>query len=510
MKGRGLLLAGKEVPGIGQLVREPLLSGWRLARFGRWGDVRCFCHLLSARLLRLPLLVVDGWPIDGKQDLETARAFIGEETEAAYYAVRPNDFTSVERFALARFRRVPPLSWKNWAMGAARRLLPRVVRRWPPLRALARRVSGIHPAPETGREAAAPVPAALSLFKSLNAVPWRPPSPEARERDLVDRVALFFPCPQTIHVVLLNRCNLSCVMCPYHSPRYRHRHRSDWFEERRVMERGMFEKVAAYAGTRGVSLQFGQIEEPLLHREFLDFVRLAKRAGVPYMHLTTNGTLLGKSVSLEELTAVGLDSVMFSIDASSPETYQAIRGGDLAVLEETIRRFIRPARARGIRVGVSFILQAEARSEREAFLRRWREAGLNYVTFYQLSEYDERMNMVREESFYRLPERYPCASPWVQAVVFPAGEVSLCCKALLDLPVRGIDSVGTLAQEDFEAVWTGERMSRIRRELLRGEFREFDMCRDCLIWSATSSFIETGPGYVRQYNETMETYTFTG
>lgn len=332
----------------------------------------------------------------------------------------------------------------------------------------------------------------------------------SRRRDLLDRVGTFFPRPLGIHVVVLNKCNLACVMCPFHSPVYKPGHKSDFFGDYNAMTSETFERIAEYAGKHAIGLQFGQVEEPMMHKKLPEMFRLAKAKGVPHIHMTTNGTLLTPDKA-DELLDSGLTSLMVSLDASDPETYREIRGSDLEAVEENLRYFLPRAKARGIKTWVSFILQDRALEERQAFFEKWRAIGVDNVTFYVLGTHDTETGELVDHKFMydRETKRYPCASPWVQSVVFPSGEVSLCCRTMGLVGWTGIVSVGTLAERTFEEIWTGDDYRRVREELLRNEFEKFSICEKCSIWSATTSMVEKASTYERVYNETMETFIFT-
>ena len=357
-----------------------------------------------------------------------------------------------------------------------------------------------------------PTVALPSLLETFGIDSWQQYSapPEVLRRDLLERVEQFFPHPIGIHVVVLNKCNLECVMCPFHSPVYKEGHTSGYFDDYRSMKFEVFEKIAEYAGRHKISLQFGQIEEPLMHKRIVEFLNLAKAKGVPYMHMTTNGTLLTPDKS-DQLLESGLTSVMVSIDASDRETYRLIRGDDLEKVEANLRYFVPRAKAKGIKTWVSFILQDQALGEREAFINKWRDVGVDHITFYALGEHDKSSGeLINHKLIYdRGEERYPCAAPWVQSVVFPDGEVSLCCRTMGLVGWEGVVSVGTLVKSSYEDVWGGNRYRAVRDELLRGEFNKFPICHKCSIWSASTSIIEKTKTYERVYNETMETYTFT-
>lgn len=336
-------------------------------------------------------------------------------------------------------------------------------------------------------------------------IDWR--DEEALRHDLIERNHLYFPHPTSMHVAVLNKCNLKCVMCPYHSPVYQDAHTSGYFDEEKSLSLATFEKLADYAGQRKIPLQFGQIEETLLHPNIFDFILFAKKRGVPYIHLTTNGTLLTKAKA-ESLAASGVDSVMFSIDSVDPETYKKIRGASLSRLENNIEYFLPLAQKHGIRVVCSFIRQEPAMNQRDAFIEKWKGKGVNAVTFYVLSDHDPRTGeFIRTEQFREDEERYPCASPWVQTAIMPDGSVGLCCKTMTDIGWK-ITSVGNINTQDFDEIWSADRYRTVRKELLDNKFEEFTTCKRCPIWSASTFQTEYGNDYVRSFNETMETITF--
>jgi MoaA/NifB/PqqE/SkfB family radical SAM enzyme len=274
------------------------------------------------------------------------------------------------------------------------------------------------------------------------------------------------------------------------------------------MSEETFRRIADYAAANKIALQFGQIEEPLMHKKIFELLEYAHRVGVPQMHMTTNGTILTRPRA-DRLVETGINSVMFSIDAATPETFKEIRGANLEELEENVKYFVTKASTNGIKTWASFILQPQSRHEREAFLMKWRSIGVDYVTFYVLTEHDTKNGAyIRTEEHYDKGARYPCASPWMQSVVFPEGQVSLCCKTMTDVGWRGVISMGNLQNKSFEDIWRSKRYTQVRRELLDNQFDDFQVCRECEIWSASTSQTEVTDNYVRTFNETMETYKF--
>lgn len=507
-------------------------SGWT---FSQIDGTKPIARILAG-IGRVDRLILANHPLDREDDRELLDQFAAALKDGPiYYSPRPNMYVDVADYALfgAPAAALEAFAPENVPVGArilefARDVyghLPASVRAAArPLVREVHRVAWRYAAADGGSSAIAAsatnadvkigtlepeekIPSGLANlpFKPRD---WSPTTPLLR-RDLLDRVEAFFPFPRGIHVVTLNKCNLACVMCPYHSPKYKSHHTSGYFDEYRSMSMETFRRIADYAGRNGISLQFGQIEEPLMHKRIFEFISYARQAGVPNIHMSTNGTFMTKEKA-DILLETGITSVMFSIDATSPETYKEIRGSDLENLEANARYFIQRAREKGIKTWASFILQNQPDGEREAFLQKWRKIGVTYVTFYVLTDHDPKTGkFIRTEEFREKGDRYPCASPWLQSVAFPDGEISLCCKTMTDVGWRGVVSVGSLKDTEFERIWTSEKYRKVRDELIKGHFEEFQVCADCEIWSASTQAVEVGEGYVRTFNETMSTYQFT-
>ena len=512
----------------------PLLDAWLKNRGYRaqrtTGLDDSALHKAWEQLVRMgaPAFLFD-YPIETENDLKAIDAFMAHVNQNGgewFYSPRPNEYVDVDNAAMIGMAVAQSLggaTFKEILKPYAKRAIERLPLQWRrPVRNLAQRIyqksavpasAGEPSAAQNGRKdernfsPVVKIPGALRRLQ-FNWKNWQAPK-EVLSRDLLDRVTNFYPHPSSIHVIVLNQCNLKCVMCPYHSPKYKQHHTSGYFDERKALTTETFRKVAEYAGSRKIGLQFGQIEEVLMHKSFFEFLDVSRECGVPQIHVTTNGVLLDQAKA-ERLASSGVTSVMFSIDSVNPETYREIRGSDLEQLEQNIRYFMPLAKRAGISVMASFILQPQAINERQQFLDKWRALGIDQVTFYVLTDHDVKTgSFIRDGGeIYAKGDRYPCASPWTQAVMFPEGEISLCCKTMTDVGWRGVVSVGTLKDKSMEQIWRGEEYRKVRQELLDNSFDKFPVCINCEIWSASTSLVEEGKDFKRTFNETMETYQF--
>jgi MoaA/NifB/PqqE/SkfB family radical SAM enzyme len=118
-----------------------------------------------------------------------------------------------------------------------------------------------------------------------------------------------------LYVEITTACNLDCIMCI----------RRAWHEPIGTMPPGTFaaliDQLAALPAPPTIHLSgFG---EPMSHRHFLDFVRMAKGIGAK-VEATTNGTLLDEAMA-NALLDLDLDRLVVSLDGASPARFEEIR-----------------------------------------------------------------------------------------------------------------------------------------------------------------------------------------
>lgn len=75
--------------------------------------------------------------------------------------------------------------------------------------------------------------------------------------------------------------------------------------------------------------------EPTMHPNFLDFVKLGKRAGYPKVQTVTNGRMFNYPEFLETAAKNGLDEITFSLHGHTPKLHDALVGTPGAFVEET-------------------------------------------------------------------------------------------------------------------------------------------------------------------------------
>jgi radical SAM protein with 4Fe4S-binding SPASM domain len=114
-------------------------------------------------------------------------------------------------------------------------------------------------------------------------------------------------------------------------------------------------------------------------------IRYAKRAGIRYIKLATNGMLLTRQKAMS-LVNSGLDSISISLDGASPSTYAQFRiGGNFGLVVKNIERLvaIRDQAGCGPQIEIQFIIMSHNEHEIaaiEALARKLRVDTLRLKT----------------------------------------------------------------------------------------------------------------------------------
>lgn len=280
--------------------------------------------------------------------------------------------------------------------------------------------------------------------------------------------------PLTVGFEMVNRCNLSCIMC------YTVNHG----RPKSTLGQETIGKVLGEGARHGLpAVIIGLGSEPLLYKKIKDVFRAVRDAGVMDIFLNTNGVLLTEDLS-EFLVENRITRVQVSLDAATPQTYLAIRRKDeLSRIEDNVRKLIEIRRRRGGElpiVRVSFCVQPLNAHEREAFQVKWRDV-VDYVDFQAVSDFsyvDEvrekgEVERLKDKPEHReLVERF-CPLPFNSLHVWANGDVTPCCVFYGKNLVMGNASRDSLAE-----IWNGEPIKKLRQEILTGELNP--NCRICL------------------------------
>ena len=124
--------------------------------------------------------------------------------------------------------------------------------------------------------------------------------------------------PKNCIVELTNACNHACIFCT--SPKMK--------RKISYLSKDTFNNFITQAGSLGLEkVGFYATGEPFMVKGIDWSTNITKKTGIKRVYVTTNGALASLE-KIEKLVDCGLDSIKFSINAATKESYKIIHGYD--------------------------------------------------------------------------------------------------------------------------------------------------------------------------------------
>lgn len=304
-----------------------------------------------------------------------------------------------------------------------------------------------------------------------------------------DRLKAEFPSQIIVDVTEV--CNLACIHCPH--PQFK---RSEQYAGRHLdpaLHRKMVDEVREHGRGCTQYIRYTSNGEPLTHPHIYDMLDYAVKHSGVFVTLTTNGTILNAK-RLEKLLASGLHMVDVSLDASSPETYAAIRvNGNLEVTRVNVLRLLEFKRRTGgsTKIVVSYVEQPQNVHETKEFETYWRERGVDQVVIRRLHSaaggVESIAKSMRDEQSQAT--RYPCLYPWERILLNPRGELAFCPQDWVHGSV-----ITSYHDMTIREIWQSEYYKKLRDAHLANDFACHKFCGQCPDWRQTR-----WPGEGRSY-----------
>ena len=167
-------------------------------------------------------------------------------------------------------------------------------------------------------------------------------------------------------------CNHACTFCVYHYKKF----------EPIYFPKEKFFSMAKEMGALGVkSMFFAGDGEPLLNKATVDMVEFAKTQCGIDVAMNTNGVLLTKEKAPS--LAKNLEWIRFSINAGTPESYEAVHKTSGKDFEKVIANLENLANERDklnsdLVIGTQLVLLPENKNDIPELAKRLKSAGVNY------------------------------------------------------------------------------------------------------------------------------------
>lgn len=297
-------------------------------------------------------------------------------------------------------------------------------------------------------------------------------TPENRARWLRFRIAYNLAAdfrtrgrfPLQVDVELNSQCNMRCSFCLHGSTKV----------APAALPREAFDAVLSEAQRHGLcSMKFNYINEPLLVDGLAQYLLDARRHGVLSTFFATNGLRLTPDVA-EDLIEARVSKVMISLDATTPETFEAVRGSKrLRFIEDNILNLLATRRRLGVdwpRVRVNFLRNALNAHEADDFIEKWTDVAdaIGFQTEVAVPGVEAPLYRDEEEA-----EPFRCAFPWKQVVVDSSGSILPCCT----FSGRSL-ALGRVGEISIAEAWAS--MAALQDLHRDGRGKENDVCRHCI------------------------------
>lgn len=281
-----------------------------------------------------------------------------------------------------------------------------------------------------------------------------------------------------LRLELANICNDSCCFCPNRKMRRKRRQMSEELVVRLLSE-------AAELGIKKVGLFMNG--EPFVTDKLAEYIGYAKKKGFTYTYITTNGAL-ATGEKLSACFEAGLDSIKFSINAGSKESYKMIHGHDdyEKVMQHLKYAFdYREKTGLNYRILSSFVVTKYTVDEIEEH-------------YENVSKYVDELIFFNAESFagqmteevkniranvnnkrvpqYKISNSAPCKRLWDSINVTCEGYLTLCCSEAFNY--LAVEDLNEMSLKD---AWHSDLMSQMRRKHMENNLQgtQCAVCLDC-------------------------------
>lgn len=244
-----------------------------------------------------------------------------------------------------------------------------------------------------------------------------------------------------------NRCNLKCTTCFSHQDG---RGKTD-------MTLKSFIKLIRSNADHISHISLYNYGEPLLNKSTFGMIRYAKKMGIKYVKLATNGTLLTDEKAMA-LVNSGLDYISISLDGASAATYAQFRiGGNFGLVVRNIERLVAIRNQAGgrLEIELQFIIMNYNEHEIADIEVLARKLGVDKLRLKTVLIKKEKWNYLlpKNDGYNRYAgarELKTCPKPIDELVVNSDGTVIPCCY------VVGPDvekyRLGNIAQQTLEEI----------------------------------------------------------
>lgn len=282
------------------------------------------------------------------------------------------------------------------------------------------------------------------------------------------------PFPEDCMAELTNVCNHECVFCT--NPRMKRKPAH--------LSLSLFKNFVSEAARHGCKeVGFYSTGEPFVTANLDAFVQAAKAAGISYLYISTNGALATPPRAQKAIEA-GLNSIKFSINAATRESYKLVHGkDDFEKVLENVRWIYEYKKKHRLHLRLlgSCVLtrptEKEKELHREIFEKYFED--IVYVNASAQAGQAAAEAKIVTPSFHKIeypPEgaMKPCFMLWKRAHLTAEGYLTLCCVDYENnLTYARVDD-----GQDLMTHWHNSVITEMRKRHLKQELKG-TLCHKC-------------------------------
>lgn len=287
------------------------------------------------------------------------------------------------------------------------------------------------------------------------------------------------PYPLELGFDIQFACNLRCVGCYFGDDTPR----SPYMDDRSAFPIEKFRAIVEHGVENGLaSTYFGYATEPTINKRYLDYVDIARSAGVMDVWFGTNGTLLTEE-SIDHLIEMQVSRVLISVDAATKETFGKVRiRGDYDRVVENINYLVRRKQELGSvlpLLRLSFFVNSINQHEEQLFIDQWGDKAdyFSIQNFCALGE-EASEHLWPEGTRPKEPNpNFSCPQPFQRLFLNANGDVYPCCS--FDNMYNKELRLGDAFAESIESIWHGESLVALRESHRNKTYGCYKNCMNC-------------------------------
>lgn len=274
-------------------------------------------------------------------------------------------------------------------------------------------------------------------------------------------------------IELTNRCTLRCPTCFSHQDGRAKKNMS--FEE--------FKGIIDQNGHLIKTISLYNYGEPFLNAHLPEMIYYAKKKGIAYVKVATNGMHLTES-KIREIIKSQLDYLSISLDGATRETYEKFRvGGQFERVISHTRNLVNARNAAGskLKIEIQFIIMSHNEHEIPVIEELARNLGVDFLRLKTvLVKKDEWKHLLPASTQYNRYRQGPvsnrCFKPVKELVVNCDGTVIPCCY-IVEEDLKKFN-VGNIFQSSLEDILRSEKYENFVGKCVTCK-SDLSSCVDC-------------------------------